>query len=231
MNYSNNSNRHSRKKVLLKRNRRHLRRRSNTNLLSTIVGRENSQRNNEPDMVQILHPLIGKRAVRPKNLRIRNQLYRCDDMHNMKEKKNCINKLYYYTVFVKNYMNDFIQNQTDINANKLIDILIRLKYDSAIILGEENQNEIVKDYLMHLYNLNEEAYFIIEQHDRFNEMVRKIHIPHQSMYNKVRRTLGMRSHRVAPNNRINRYNNRSNIRRNNSRSKFRRRSLKNHYNN
>ena len=87
-------------------------------------------------------------------------------------------------------------------------------------VGDEYQTEIVKDFLMYLYNNNKKVYFMLEDHYRFDEMMTHVHVPKKSMLNKVRNTLTLTKMRhrgrVAP----------TNIR-NNQRSKVRSRTINN----
>ena len=199
-------NRNTQKK-LVSRGRRPLRNRRNIGLEYNLTIRQNNSANNdESESLPNLYPIIGKRSKRQNVKNMRNQLYRCN-LLNKSDNKNCKVMLQYYNVFVNTHISNFINEPTDINANNLIDILIRLKRDTALMFGDEYQTEIVKDFLMHLYNINEDVYFMLEDNPRFNEMITHFHVPRKSMLNKVRNTLTRMRHRgrVAP---INMRNNR-----------------------
>ena len=206
---------------LVKSGRRTLRKRRNIGLEYNLAERQNSANNDEPESLPNLYPIIGKRSKRPNVKNMRNQHYRCNVL-NKSKKKNCKAMLQYYNVFVNTHINNFTNNPSNINANNLIDILIRLKRDTALMFGDEYQTEIVKDFLMYLYNNNKNVYFMLEDHYRFDEMMTHVHIPKKSMLNKVRNTLTLtrmrHRGRVAPT------NIRNNRRRNNQRSRSRSRS-------
>ena len=208
---------------LVKSGRRTLRKRRNIGLEYNLAGRQNSAHNDEPELLPNLYPIIGKRSKRPNVKNMRNQHYRCNVL-NKSKMKNCKAMLQYYNVFVNTHINNFTNDPSNINANNLIDILIRLKRDTALIFGDEYQTEIVKDFLMYLYNNNKNVYFMLEDHYRFDEMMTHVHIPKKSMLNKVRNTLTLtrmrHRGRVAPTNR------RNNQRRNNQRRNNQRRSRK-----
>ena len=193
-------------KARMPKYRRSLRRHSVNNLLKKLTVIQNSANNDEPSNIRNnIYPIQGKRSKRQTEKHMRNEHYRCNVLKNKSEEINCHKKLQYYNVFVKTHISNFISVPSEVNANKLIDILIRLKHDTAFIFGDEYQTEIVKDFLMYLYNLNEDAYFMLEDHYRFNEMMSAIHVSKKSMLNKVSNTLSkMRSRgRVYPNNRRN----------------------------
>ena len=188
---------------LVKSGRRTLRKRGNIGLEYNLARRQNSANNDEPSYVtQHIHPIIGKRSKRPNVKNMRNQHYRCNDLEDKSKEINCHKKLQYYNVFVNTHINNFISVPSKVNANNLIDILIRLKRDTALMFGDEHQTEIVNDFLIYLYNLNQEAYDIFVNNYRFDEMMTHVHIPKKSMLNKVRNTLTLtrmrHRGRVAP---------------------------------
>ena len=178
--------------------RRTLRRHSANNLLTVLTGRQNSGRNDEPSYVtQHIHPILGERSDRPLDKRMRNENYRCGVLQREKDKMKCRATLQHYNAFVKGYINDFILNPTEINTNILIDKLINLKHDTSLIFGDEHQTEIVNDFLRYLFNINQEAYYNLQQHPRFYDMLIHEHIPRQTMYNRIKRTLKIRSPKVG----------------------------------
>ena len=207
-------------KKLVKSGRRTLRKRRNIGLEYNLAGRQNSADNDEPESLPNLYPIIGKRSKRPNVKNMRNQHYRCNVLNKSKKEK-CKAMLQYYNVFVNTHITNFINEPSDINANNLVDILIRLKRDSALMFGDEYQTEIVKDFLIHLYNNNKKVYFMLEDHYRFDEMMTHVHVPKKSMLNKVRNTLTLTKMRhrgrVAP----------TDIRNNQRRSKGRSRTINN----
>tara|TARA_X000000950_G_C13803492_1_gene614567 strand:+ start:152 stop:868 length:717 start_codon:yes stop_codon:yes gene_type:complete len=207
---------------LVKSGRRTLRKRGNIGLEYNLARRQNSANNDEPESMPNLYPIIGKRSKRPNVKNMRNQHYRCNDLEDKSKEINCHKKLQYYNVFVNTHINNFTNDPSNINANNLIDILIRLKRDTALMFGDEYQTEIVKDFLMYLYNNNKKVYFMLEDHYRFDEMMTHVHIPKKSMLNKVRNTLTRMRHRgrVAPTN-IRNNRRRNNKRRSRSRSRIR----------
>ena len=212
------------KKARMPKYRRHLRRHSVNNLLKSLNGRQNSGRNDEPSYVtQHIHPILGERSFRHVDKKMRNERYRCNVLQKKKDIHKCHIKLQYYTTIIKGYVSDFINNPTEENTNLLIDTLINLKHDTALIFGDEHQTEIVTDVLIYLFNNNQESYHNLEQHPRFNEILIHEHISRQTLYNRFKRTLKKRSPKVgiAPNNRSSR---RSRSRRRRSRSRSRSRS-------
>ncbi len=211
---------------LVKSGRRTLRKRRNIGLEYNLARRQNSANNDEPESLPNLYPIIGKRSKRPNVKNMRNQHYRCN-LLNKSKNKNCKAMLQYYNVFVNTHISNFIKYPSNINANNLIDILIRLKRDTALIFGDEYQTEIVKDFLMYLYNLSQEAYNIFANNYRFDEMMTHVHVSKKSMLNKIKNTLTKMRHRrrVAPTN-IG-YNQRTSKVRSRSRSRSRSRTFSN----